>query len=63
MGAACCGANTYYPEIDEISSLSELCSFLQEKQEFVQKQSEEIKDYITDKSKIPKSIEVAVLSS
>lgn len=62
MGGACCGGSTFYPEIDEVTSLSELSKFLREKQDFVVKQAEEIKEYIDDKGKIPKSIEVAVTS-
>lgn len=59
MGA-CCGGTDIYPEIDEAGSVSEIANFLRNKAKDCNIESKEIEEYLKDKSKIPKKVDVAV---
>ena len=58
MGA-CCGGS-YYPEIEESSTIEELSNCLKERRKDFPIEAKEITEYLSDPSKIPKKLNVSV---
>jgi len=58
----CCGAQSSYPEIDESTSIDELCKQLNSKINQIQIEIKELDDYLLDKSNIPKTVDVSYFS-
>ena len=55
----CCGNNLEYPEIEEAPSIKALSDFFKEKRKDLPIEAKEIKDYLADKSNIPKKVDIS----
>ena len=57
MGA-CCGGS-YYPEIEESSTIEELSNCLKERRKDFPIEAKEVTEYLSDPSKIPRKLNVS----
>ena len=55
----CCGGS-YYPEIEESSTIEELSNCLKERRKDFPIEAKEVTEYLSDPSKIPRKLNVSV---
>ena len=55
----CCGNNLEYPEIEEAPSIKALSDFFKEKRKDLPLEAKEIEEYLTDKSNIPRKVDIS----
>ena len=64
MGTSCCKKNDFekYDNVDECENISDIRNYIETIIKRAELEEEEIKNYLNDKTKIPKTVEIADFS-